>query len=59
MLQLIEAHTSRGKAIKGCIAETSAVVGRLREERVKDSDNLSLIKQLRKEQTKVVPLSHL
>ncbi|XP_041924841.1 protein MIX23 isoform X2 [Alosa alosa] len=50
---LIDAHTSRDKAIKTCIAETSAVVGRLREERSKDSDNLSLMKQLRKEQTKL------
>ncbi|XP_062377585.1 protein MIX23 [Sardina pilchardus] len=50
---LIDAHISRDKAIKTCIAETSAVVGRLREERSKDNDNLSLMKQLRKEQTKL------
>ncbi|XP_026872041.1 coiled-coil domain-containing protein 58 [Electrophorus electricus] len=50
---LMEAHLSREKAIKKCIRETSAVVGQLREERAKDSDNLSLIKQLRKEQTKL------
>ncbi|XP_028825742.1 protein MIX23 isoform X2 [Denticeps clupeoides] len=50
---LAEAHVSRDKAIKTCIAETSAVVGRLREERDKDSDNLLLIKQLRNEQTKL------
>lgn len=53
--QLMEAHLSRDKAIKSCITETSAVVGQLREERAKDSDNLSIIKQLRKEQTKVIP----
>lgn len=47
---------SRDKAIKTCILETSEVVGRLREARVKDSDNLSIIKQLRKEQNKVVLL---
>ncbi|RXN34682.1 coiled-coil domain-containing 58 [Labeo rohita] len=50
---LMEAHLSRDKAIKSCITETSAVVGQLREERAKDSDNLSIIKQLRKEQTKL------
>uniref|UniRef100_A0A8C2KQM3 Protein MIX23 n=1 Tax=Cyprinus carpio TaxID=7962 RepID=A0A8C2KQM3_CYPCA len=50
---LVEAHLSRDKAIKSCITETSAVVGQLREERAKDSDNLSIIKQLRKEQTKL------
>lgn len=52
----MEAHLSRDKAIKSCIIETSAVVGQLREERAKDSDNLSIIKQLRKEQTKVMSL---
>lgn len=49
----MEAHLSRDKAIKSCIGQTSELVGRLREERAKDSDNLALIKQLRKEQTKV------
>ncbi|XP_058621773.1 protein MIX23-like [Onychostoma macrolepis] len=49
----MEAHLSRDKTIKSCITETSAVVGQLREERAKDSDNLSIIKQLRKEQTKL------
>ncbi|KAG8009475.1 Coiled-coil domain-containing protein 58 [Nibea albiflora] len=50
---LMEAHLSRDKAIKSCIAQTSEVVGQLREERAKDSENLALIKQLRKEQTKL------
>ncbi|XP_062841862.1 protein MIX23 [Trichomycterus rosablanca] len=50
---LMEAHRSRDKAIKTCILETSEVVGRLRKERVKDNDDLSVIKQLRKEQTKL------
>ncbi|XP_063062337.1 protein MIX23 [Engraulis encrasicolus] len=50
---LIEAHSSRDRAIKACIAETSAALGHLREQRAKDSDNLTLIKQLRKEQTKL------
>lgn len=55
---MMEAHLSRDKAIKSCIAETSEVVRRLREERAKDSDNLALIKQLRKEQTNVRPVSN-
>lgn len=55
---MMEAHLSRDKAIKSCIAQTSEVVGRLREERAKDSDNLALIKQLRKEQTNVSLVSN-
>uniref|UniRef100_A0A8C1TCH1 Protein MIX23 n=1 Tax=Cyprinus carpio TaxID=7962 RepID=A0A8C1TCH1_CYPCA len=50
---LMEVHLSRDKAIKSCITETSAVVGQLRAKRAKDIDNLSVIKQLRKEQTKL------
>uniref|UniRef100_A0A3Q3EHS6 Protein MIX23 n=1 Tax=Labrus bergylta TaxID=56723 RepID=A0A3Q3EHS6_9LABR len=50
---MMEAHLSRDKAIKSCISQTSQVVGQLRQERAKDSDNLALIKQLRKEQTKL------
>ncbi|XP_049421876.1 protein MIX23 isoform X2 [Epinephelus fuscoguttatus] len=50
---MMEAHLTRDKAIKSCIAQTSEVVGQLREERAKDSENLELIKQLRKEQTKL------
>lgn len=50
---MMKAHLSRDGAIKSCIAQTSKVVGQLREERAKDSDNLTLIKQLRKEQTKL------
>ncbi|XP_060949769.1 protein MIX23 [Limanda limanda] len=50
---MMEAHLSRDQAIKGCIAKTSAVVGQLREERAKDGENLAVLKQLRKEQTKL------
>ncbi|CAL8312483.1 unnamed protein product [Merluccius merluccius] len=50
---MMEAHLSRDKAIKACIAQTSEVVGHLREERTKDADNLAVLKQLRKEQTKL------
>ncbi|XP_032360176.1 protein MIX23 isoform X2 [Etheostoma spectabile] len=50
---MMEAHMTRDKAIKSCIAQTSEVVGQLREERAKDSENLALLKQLRKEQTKL------
>lgn len=48
---LMKAHLSRDKAIKSCIAQKSEVVAQLREQREKDSENLKLIKQLRKEQT--------
>ncbi|XP_069015508.1 protein MIX23 [Embiotoca jacksoni] len=48
---MMEAHLSRDKAIKVCIAQTSELVGHLREERAKDNENLALIKQLRNEQT--------
>ncbi|XP_022600093.1 coiled-coil domain-containing protein 58 isoform X1 [Seriola dumerili] len=50
---MMEAHLSRDKAIKACIAQTSEVVGQLREERAKDGENLAVNKQLRKEQTKL------
>ncbi|XP_072901494.1 protein MIX23 isoform X1 [Hemitrygon akajei] len=48
---LQEAHASREKAIKTCINQSSSMVNKLREERNKDKDNLTLIKRLRKEQT--------
>ncbi|XP_035512140.1 coiled-coil domain-containing protein 58 [Morone saxatilis] len=50
---MMQAHLSRDKAIKACIAQTSEMIGHLREERAKESENLALIKQLRKEQTKL------
>ncbi|XP_014015413.1 protein MIX23 isoform X1 [Salmo salar] len=50
---LMEAHLSRDRAIKTCIAQTSEVVGQLREQRAKDGDNMTTVKLLRKEQTKV------
>ncbi|KAM4796763.1 protein MIX23 [Rhinophrynus dorsalis] len=50
---LLAAHASRDKAIKGCIAQTSVTVNKLQGERLKDSDNLTILKQLRKEQTKL------
>ncbi|XP_047303380.1 protein MIX23 isoform X2 [Gorilla gorilla gorilla] len=49
---LMAAHASRDRVIKNCIAQTSAVVKNLREEREKNLDDLTLLKQLRKEQTK-------
>lgn len=48
---LMAAHVSRDRVIKNCIAQTSAVVKRLREEREKNLDDLTLLKQLRKEQS--------
>ncbi|XP_032621241.1 protein MIX23 isoform X2 [Chelonoidis abingdonii] len=50
---LREAHASREKIIKNCIAQTSNVVKILREEREKAQDDVALLKQLRQEQTKV------
>ncbi|KAJ0047357.1 hypothetical protein NL108_001828, partial [Boleophthalmus pectinirostris] len=50
---MMEAHLSRDRAIKTCIAQTSEIVGQLREARSKDGDNMTLLKQLRKEQTKL------
>nr|XP_033799388.1 coiled-coil domain-containing protein 58 isoform X2 [Geotrypetes seraphini] len=50
---LKEAHARRETAIKHCIAQTSAVVNKLREEREKDFGDSALRKQLRKEQTKL------
>ncbi|KAG8450063.1 hypothetical protein GDO86_002617 [Hymenochirus boettgeri] len=50
---LLKAHVSRDKAIKGCIAQTSSAVNKLQAERLKDSDNLAILKRLRKEQTKL------
>ncbi|TRY91977.1 hypothetical protein DNTS_014576, partial [Danionella cerebrum] len=50
---LMEAHLSRDKAIKSCIKETSAAVSQLCVERAKNGDDLSITKQLRKEQTKL------
>uniref|UniRef100_A0A663LTV0 Protein MIX23 n=1 Tax=Athene cunicularia TaxID=194338 RepID=A0A663LTV0_ATHCN len=51
--QLMDAHTSRERIIKNCIAQTSSVVKTLREEREKAQDDVALLKQLRKEQTKL------
>ncbi|XP_043556907.1 protein MIX23 isoform X1 [Chiloscyllium plagiosum] len=48
---LKQAHVSREKAIKTCINQSSSRVNKLREERNKDMDNLTLLKRLRKEQT--------
>ncbi|CAB1437798.1 unnamed protein product [Pleuronectes platessa] len=44
-LPVMEAHLSRDQAIKACTAKTSVVMGPL-------GDDLAVIKQLRKEQTK-------
>lgn len=50
---MMEAHLSRDQAIKTCIAQTSKLVGNLREERTKDEANLAVLRLLRKEQTKL------
>uniref|UniRef100_A0A2R9CF23 Uncharacterized protein n=1 Tax=Pan paniscus TaxID=9597 RepID=A0A2R9CF23_PANPA len=50
---LMAALASRNRVIKNCIAQTSEVVKNLQEERENNLDNLMLLKQLRKEQTKL------
>ena len=50
---MLQAHQSREKAIKKCVAEVSTTVDKLREQKEKDSDNLSLNTSLRQEQYKV------
>lgn len=55
---MMDAHLTRDKAIKSCIAQSSEEVAQLRKQRAKDSENLALIKLLRKEQTKVGPVSN-
>ena len=50
---MLQAHQSREKAIKKCVAEVSSTVDKLREQKEKDSDNLSLNTSLRQEQYKV------
>ncbi|XP_048359792.1 protein MIX23 [Sphaerodactylus townsendi] len=50
---LTEAHASRERLIKNCIAQTSSVVKTLQEERKASLEDLALLKKLRKEQTKV------
>ncbi|NXS01505.1 CCD58 protein, partial [Oxylabes madagascariensis] len=50
---LMNAHTSRERIIKNCISQTSAVVKTLKEEREKADEDVALLKQLRKEQTKL------
>uniref|UniRef100_A0AAQ4PNY0 Protein MIX23 n=1 Tax=Gasterosteus aculeatus aculeatus TaxID=481459 RepID=A0AAQ4PNY0_GASAC len=50
---MMDAHLTRDKAIKSCIAQSSEEVAQLRKQRAKDSENLALIKLLRKEQTKL------
>uniref|UniRef100_A0A8C5TTZ4 Protein MIX23 n=1 Tax=Malurus cyaneus samueli TaxID=2593467 RepID=A0A8C5TTZ4_9PASS len=50
---LMDAHTNRERIIKNCISQTSSVVKTLKEEREKSHDDIALLKQLRKEQTKL------
>ncbi|KAM4046141.1 protein MIX23 isoform 3-T3 [Anomaloglossus baeobatrachus] len=51
--QLRAAHRSREKAIKSCISQTSSAVNSFQEERKRNPDNLVVMRQLRKEQTKL------
>ncbi|XP_076373927.1 coiled-coil domain-containing 58 [Tachypleus tridentatus] len=51
--QLIDSHEKREHALKKCIANVSEDVRILKEKRLTDADNVGLLKQLRKEQTKL------
>ncbi|XP_015282887.1 PREDICTED: coiled-coil domain-containing protein 58 [Gekko japonicus] len=50
---LTEAHASREKLIKSCIAQASNIVKNLQEERKTSLEDIALLKTLRKEQTKL------
>ncbi|KAM5262791.1 protein MIX23-like [Ctenodactylus gundi] len=50
---LMAAHASRARVMKNWVAQTSAVVNNLREETEKNLDDVTLLKQLRKEQVKL------
>ena len=60
-LQMLKAHQSREKAIKSCIGQVASSVDKLREQKDKDWDNVSLNLSLRQEQykvRKVINMSH-
>ncbi|XP_073524779.1 protein MIX23 isoform X2 [Phyllobates terribilis] len=50
---LLAAHRSRENTIKSCISQTSITVNSFQEERKRNPDNLAVMRQLRKEQTKL------
>ncbi|XP_073433117.1 protein MIX23 isoform X2 [Dendrobates tinctorius] len=50
---LLAAHRSRERTIKSCISQTSITVNSFQEERKRNPDNLAVMRQLRKEQTKL------
>ena len=53
-LQLLSGYKTREQAIKKCINVVSENTKQLQEQRLKDPDNFQVMKDLRKEQTKVV-----
>ena len=55
---MLKAHKSREKAIKSCIGQVASSVDKLREQKDKDWDNVSLNLSLRQEQYKVRDIIH-
>ncbi|XP_067141142.1 protein MIX23 [Centruroides vittatus] len=51
--QLLQSYDKREQAIKTCITQSSEDVRSLKEKRTTDPDSIPLLKQLRKEQTKL------
>ncbi|KAI8502684.1 protein MIX23-like [Branchiostoma floridae x Branchiostoma belcheri] len=51
--ELSQGHVQRENAIRKCIQQVSQQVAKLRQARETDHDNINLLKQLRKEQTKL------
>ena len=51
--QLVEGHSQRENLIRRCVAEQSAIVDNICQERKQNMDNIEVLKKLRKEQTTV------
>ena len=56
--QLFAGYKTREQAIKKCINEVTQNAQKLRDRRDKNSDDTDLMRDLRKEQTKVTKISH-
>ena len=51
--QLLQGYKTRDNAIKGCITEVSERIKTLQQQRDRDPDDIELIKNIRKHQTRV------
>lgn len=54
MFQLLQGYKTRENAIKGCIMEVSETINTLQGQRDRDPDDMQLIKDIRKHQTRVI-----